>query len=101
MRPALGIVTMQIKKMDDSQGPTGRLAHLDGITPIDNATIAALESDARVHRALKAHYQVIDRVTGELLGAYPTLGGASACAALSMLLGREPLIATNKIGKGE
>lgn len=79
----------------------GRLAHLDGITPIDNATIAALESDARVHRAIKAHYQVIDRVTGQLLGAYPTLGGASACAALSMLDGREPLIATNKIGKGE
>lgn len=79
----------------------GRLAHLEGIQPIDPSTIAALESDARVGRALKAHYQVIDRVTGQLLGAYPTLGGASACAALSMLDGHEPLIATNKIGKGE
>lgn len=74
---------------------------MTGYLPIDQATINALESDARVHRALKAHYQVIDRVTGQLLGAYPTLGGASACAVLSMLDGHEPLIATNKLGKGE
>lgn len=76
-----------------------RLAHLDGIQPIDPSTIAALESDARVGRDLKAHYRVICRVTGRLLGAYPTLGGASACAALSMLDGNEPLIVTHKIGE--
>ena len=79
----------------------GRLANIDGIQPIDHATIAALASDERVGRDLKANYRVICRATGRLLGAYPTLGGASACCALSMLDGIEPLIVTHRVGKGE
>lgn len=79
----------------------GRLAHLDGIQPIDSATVAAIASDERVGHDLKAHYRVICRVTGRHIGAYPTLGGASACAALAMLDGHEPIITTQKIGKGE
>lgn len=75
-----------------------RLAHLDGIMPLCVRHIAA---DERIARDLASPFRVICRVTGRLLGAYPTPGGASACCALSMLDGIEPLIATHRVGKGE
>lgn len=73
-----------------------RLAHLDGIQPIDAATIAALESDARVGRDLKARYRVICRVTGAHLGAYPTLTGACGRATIAAWQGIEALIVDKK-----
>lgn len=72
------------------------LAHLDGIQPIDAATIAALESDARVGRDLKARYRVICRVTGSHLGAYPTLAGACGRATIAAWQGIEALIVDRK-----
>lgn len=73
-----------------------RLAHIDGIQHIDAATIAALESDARVGRDLKARYRVICRVTGAHIGAYPTLAGACGRATIAAWQGIEALIADKK-----
>lgn len=73
-----------------------RLAHIDGIQPVDAATIAALESDARVGRDLKARYRVICRVTGAHLGAYPTLTGACGRATIAAWQGTEALIVDRK-----